>query len=123
MNDDLIRVIPETDILKVHIAPYGDLTGFIPDRYRIFRIGTFFGLFEELKDPFCGSGSALQYIHDLRSLGDRLIEGTYIGDKCLNVADRKSVMYGKISAQHNTAHITDISDQVGDRHHETADKL
>ena len=123
MDDDLVGIITEAYIFEGDITADGQCAVFIVNGYRVFRIGRFFRFFKKFEDTLCRSCRALQNVHHLRGLCNRLVEGTDILDECLNVTDCQSVMNGQVTAEHTASDVADVSDQVCDRLHQSAHEL
>ena len=123
MDDDLFRIIAEVHMVKGDIALDMDLTLIITDIDRFRCIRDFFLLFQEFEDTLRRCGSALQDVHDLGRLGNRLVEVADVGDKRLDIADRQAFVDGQIAAQHTDADIAEVADEVGDRHHDAGHEL
>src|SRR5271157_4622190 len=117
IDDDLIRAVPEVDVLEVDSAL--DLIQL--DRGR--RVRCFFRFGQEFEDTLGRGGGLLEDVGNVRDLRDRLRKRTNILDKGLDVTDADDLLDRQVAAQDADGYVAQVADEVHDRKHDAGQEL
>ena len=125
MDDRLVRVVAEPYVAEFHIATHRLRLAIHTDTQQCFLAG-FVGqlrLFQETEDAFGSGSAALQVLERLRELGKRLREQTNVHHERHDHAEFDLAVHGQHRADHAHDHVTEVADEVHERHHQSGEEL
>ena len=117
MNDNLIRLIPKRHMLEAH-RTLGCLN--IHFTYRLLLLFLFL---QELKHTLRSCRGGLEHVRHLGNLLNRLRKISDILEKGLDISYFNRSPNRHITAQNCHHHITDVSDKLHHRHHNSREEL
>ncbi len=117
VDNNLILVITKVHVVELHVP----LQAF--HRYRIWHRLVFLLFLQELEDALRRRGRRLQHVGHLRHLLDGRREIAHILDEGLDVPDGNGAADGQVASQNRHAHVTQISHEAHQRHHQSRQEL
>ena len=117
VDDDLVRIVAEVDVVKVHAALH------IRQRGGLGGVGGLLLFIQELKDPLGGGGHGLEHVGDLRNLSDGLGEVLHVLDEGLDITHLDDAGHRQHAAGHRHGHIAQVAHKVHDGLHHAGEEL